>query len=91
MCVYANFVTRDAGEPLKEMVLGYAKVNSEASLASTTAIGAAAESVVKAVGSIIKELEMSKRKCVSDTGAHAFIKVSDNPAMFMCSSCGNRA
>ncbi len=80
-----------AGEPLKDLVLEYAKVNGEASLAATTAIGAAAESVVKAVGSIIKELEFNKRKCTSDTGAHSFIKVSDNPAIFMCSSCGNRA
>ncbi len=73
------------------MVLQYARTNSEASLAATNAIGAAAENVVKAVGNIIKELEMSKRKCTSDTGAHSFIKVSDNPAMFLCSSCGFRA
>jgi hypothetical protein len=53
-----------AGEPLKDMVLQYAKVSSEAATATTTAIGAAAESVVKAVGSIIKELEMNKRKCI---------------------------
>ena len=80
-----------AGEPLRDMVLQYAKVSSEAATATTTAIGAAAESVVKAVGSIIKELEMNKRKCISDTGAHTFIKVSENPAMFVCTSCGNRA
>jgi len=76
---------------MREMVLQYARTNSEASLAATNAIGAAAENVVKAVGNIIKELEMSKRKCTSETAAHTFIKVCENPAMFLCSSCGFRA
>jgi hypothetical protein len=76
---------------MKDMVLQYARTNSEASLAATTAIGAAVENVVKAVGNIIKELEISKRKCTSENGAHSFTKVSDNPAMFLCSFCGFRA
>ena len=80
-----------AGEPLKAMVLEYAKVNGAAANANTAAIGAAAESVVKAVGNILKEMEMNKRKCTSDTGAHSFLKVSENPAMFLCSICGSRA
>jgi hypothetical protein len=79
------------GEPLKAMVLEYAKVNGDAATATTTAIGTAAKNVVKAVGNILKEMEMNKRKCISDTGSHSFIKVSDNPAMFLCNSCGLRA
>ncbi len=80
-----------AGEPLKAMVLEYAKVNGDAATATTAAIGHAAENVVKAVGNILKEIEMNKRRCTSETGAHSFSKVSDNPVMFMCSSCGFKA
>ena len=78
-----------AGEPLKEMVLQYAKTNSEASLAVTTAMGHAAENMVKAVGSILKDLEMNKRKCASESGSHTFISVSET--VFLCTSCGLRA
>jgi PP-loop superfamily ATP-utilizing enzyme len=80
-----------AGEPLKDMVLQYAKVNGDAATATTAAIGAAAENVVKAVGNILKEIEMNKRRCTSESGSHSFTKVSDNPACFLCTFCGFRA
>ncbi len=41
------------------MVLQYAKANSEASLAGTGALVHAAENVVKAMGGIMKDLELS--------------------------------
>ena len=73
------------------MVDAVTRASGEARVAQTAAFGTATENVIKALGTIYKDIETGKRKCTSESQSHTITKVSDNPCVFLCTSCGFRA